>query len=33
MLMALLKDEEFLNLSANFTGYDLSASGQVVFRG
>ena len=33
MLMALLKDEEFLNLSANFSGYDLSTSGQVVFRG
>jgi excisionase family DNA binding protein len=33
MLMALLKDEEFLNLSAEFTGYDLSTSGQVVFRG
>ena len=33
MLMALLKDEEFLSLSANFSGYDLSMSGQVVFRG
>jgi len=33
MLMALLKDEEFLNLSANYTGYDLGTSGQVVFRG
>ncbi|MEE9120340.1 MAG: helix-turn-helix transcriptional regulator [Syntrophobacteria bacterium] len=33
MLMALLKDEEFLSLSAEFTGYDLSTSGQVVFRG
>ena len=33
MLMALLKDEEFLNLSTNFSGYDLSTSGQVVFRG
>ena len=33
MLMALLKDEEFLNLSAKFAGYDLSMSGQVVFRG
>jgi excisionase family DNA binding protein len=32
MLMALLKDEEFLSLSANFIGYDLSMSGQVVFR-
>lgn len=33
MLMALLKDEEFLNLSEKFAGYDLSMSGQVVFRG
>ena len=33
MLMALLKDEEFLNLSTKFAGYDLSTSGQVVFRG
>ncbi len=33
MLMALLKDEEFLNLSTTFAGYDLSTSGQVVFRG
>jgi excisionase family DNA binding protein len=33
MLMALLKDEEFLNLSINLAGYDLSTSGQVVFRG
>jgi molybdate-binding protein len=33
MLMGLLKEEEFLDLSANFTGYDLSMSGQVVFKG
>jgi putative molybdopterin biosynthesis protein len=32
MLMALLRDQEFIELSANFTGYDLSTSGQVVFR-
>jgi excisionase family DNA binding protein len=32
MLMALLHDKEFLSLSENFDGYDLSISGQVVFR-
>ena len=33
MLLALLRDEEFLRLSDKFSGYDLSLSGQVVFRG
>ena len=33
MLLALLRDEEFLCLSDKFSGYDLSLSGQVVFRG
>ncbi len=33
MLLALLRDEEFLRLSDKFFGYDLSLSGQVVFRG
>jgi excisionase family DNA binding protein len=33
MLMALLHDQEFLSLSEKFDGYDLSISGQVVFRG
>lgn len=33
MLLALLRDEEFLGLSGKFSGYDLSLSGQVVFRG
>jgi excisionase family DNA binding protein len=33
MLLALLRDEEFLRLSKKFSGYDLSLSGQVVFRG
>jgi len=33
MLMALLRDQEFLQVSENYFGYDLSASGQVVFRG
>jgi putative molybdopterin biosynthesis protein len=33
MLLALLRDEEFLHLSDRFSGYDLSLSGQVVFRG
>jgi excisionase family DNA binding protein len=32
MLMALLRDQEFLSMSADFAGYDLSTSGQVVFR-
>ena len=32
MLMALLRDQEFLQTSASFAGYDLSTSGQVVFR-
>jgi len=32
MLLALLRDEEFLRLSDQFSGYDLSLSGQVVFR-
>jgi len=32
MLMALLHDQEFLTLSEKFDGYDLSISGQVVFR-
>ncbi len=32
MLMALLHDKEFLQLSENYFGYDLSTSGQVVFR-
>lgn len=32
MLMALLHDQEFLSLSEKFDGYDLSISGQVVFR-
>ncbi|MEJ2429481.1 MAG: substrate-binding domain-containing protein [Deltaproteobacteria bacterium] len=33
MLLALLRDEEFLSLSDKFSGYDLSLSGQVVFQG
>jgi putative molybdopterin biosynthesis protein len=33
MLLALLREEEFLRLSDKFSGYDLSLSGQVVFRG
>jgi excisionase family DNA binding protein len=33
MLLTLLRDEEFLRLSDKFYGYDLSLSGQVVFRG
>jgi excisionase family DNA binding protein len=33
MLLALLRDEEFLRLSDKFSGYDLCLSGQVVFRG
>jgi excisionase family DNA binding protein len=33
MLLALLRDEEFLRLSDKFSGYDLSLSGEVVFRG
>jgi len=33
MLLALLRDEDFLCLSDKFSGYDLSLSGQVVFRG
>ncbi len=33
MLLALLRDEEFLGLSEKFSGYDLSLSGQVLFRG
>jgi putative molybdopterin biosynthesis protein len=33
MLLAMLRDEEFLRLSDKFSGYDLSLSGQVVFRG
>jgi len=33
MLLALLRDEEFLGLSDKFSGYDLSLSGQVLFRG
>jgi molybdate-binding protein len=33
MLLALLRDEEFIRLSNKFSGYDLSLSGQVVFRG
>jgi putative molybdopterin biosynthesis protein len=33
LLLALLRDEEFLCLSEKFSGYDLSLSGQVVFRG
>ncbi len=32
MLLALLHDQEFLSLSKRFIGYDLSMSGQVVFR-
>jgi molybdate-binding protein len=32
MLMALLRDQEFVEMSAKFAGYDLSTSGQVVFR-
>jgi len=32
MLLALLRDEEFLRLRDKFSGYDLSLSGQVVFR-
>jgi molybdate-binding protein len=32
MLLALLHDKEFLGLSERFIGYDLSMSGQVVFR-
>ncbi|UCG11574.1 MAG: helix-turn-helix transcriptional regulator [Deltaproteobacteria bacterium] len=32
MLMALLHDQEFLQMSGRFAGYDLSTSGQVVFR-
>ena len=33
MLMALLHDQAFLSVSEKFAGYDLSTSGQVVFRG
>jgi molybdate-binding protein len=33
MLLALLRDEEFLRLGDRYSGYDLSLSGQVVFRG
>jgi molybdate-binding protein len=33
MLLAILRDEEFIRLSNKFSGYDLSLSGQVVFRG
>ncbi len=33
MLLSLLRDEAFLRLSDKFHGYDLSLSGQVVFRG
>lgn len=32
MLLSLLHDQEFLSLSERFIGYDLSMSGQVVFR-
>jgi excisionase family DNA binding protein len=32
MLMALLRDQEFVEMSAKLAGYDLSTSGQVVFR-
>ena len=33
MLLALLRDQEFISLADKFSGYDLSLSGQVVFRG
>ena len=33
MLLALLRDEDFVSLSDKFSGYDLSLCGQVVFRG
>lgn len=33
MLLALLRDEAFLRLSDMFAGYDLSLSGEIVFRG
>ncbi len=33
MLMALLRDQEFLQMSVGFAGYDLSTSGHVVFKG
>ena len=33
MLLALLRHEEFIGLTDKFSGYDLSLSGEVVFRG